>query len=54
MTGQGMLFDAEPVPAEPRPKESAGVRRAKRQRAMLAAGRHPAVVAAGLSAAAAC
>jgi len=41
VTGQGTLFDAEPVPAEPRPKESAGVRRTKRQRAMLEAGRHP-------------
>lgn len=36
------LFDIDvPPPSEPAPKESAGVRRTKRQAALLAAGKHP-------------
>ena len=40
---QGALFDAGPpaIPAGPQPKESATVRRTRRQAALLAAGRHP-------------
>lgn len=38
---QAVLFGAEPVPAEPQPKESPTVRRTKRQAALLAARRHP-------------
>ena len=41
MNGQGALFDAEPVQPDPLPRESAGVRRTKRQAALLATGRHP-------------
>ena len=40
-TVQDVLFGMEPVPAEPQPKESATVRRTKRQAALLAARRHP-------------
>jgi hypothetical protein len=36
-----VLFDVTPIPAEPPPEESAGVRRTKRQAALLAGRRHP-------------
>jgi hypothetical protein len=42
MADQAALFDIEPLPLpEPAPKESATVRRTKRQAAALARGRHP-------------